>query len=238
MKRPAIRTARTVIPLRAALKENVEHFWEIVQGEPEWFEIRRGLPTASVMKTVMARGQDGGESKTRQRLLYRLAAEIINEEPVATYENDYMRRGRTMEAAALDDYAFTRAVEIKRVGFVRRTIADPLFGELVIGASPDGLIGDDGAVQTKTMEPDLICELVDSGRVPSEHRAQCQTELWVTGRQWCDLKIFFTGSKLSPVFRFTRDDHYIATELKPAAERFTFELRDLVKRLKMKGGLK
>lgn len=218
--------------------DKVEYFYDVEQGDAEWFGLRLGLPTASVMKTVMARGQDGGESKTRQRLLYRLAAEIINGEPVATYENDYMRRGRAMEAAALEDYGFTRAVEVKRVGFIKRTITDPLFGDLVIGASPDGLIGDDGAVQTKTMEPDLICELVDSGRFPSEHRAQCQTELWVSGRQWCDLKIFFTRSKLSPVFRFPRDDHYIAIELKPAVDKFTHELRDLVKRLKSKGGLK
>lgn len=228
---------------KQAPADEVEYFWDLEQGSTEWFNARLATCTASVMKTVMASGKVGADgnteaSKTRTRLLYRFAGEQLGKMPAKTYENDDMRRGRTMEAAAIRHYEFTRNVEVKRCGFIKRTIRDPLFGDLVIGASPDGLVGDRGIVQIKTMEPELICELVDSGRMPSEHRQQCHSEIWASGRDWCDLKIFYEDFPLSPVFHITRDDHYIETELKPAVDRFTHELRDLIKRLKQKGGIK
>src|SRR5208282_4178254 len=102
-----------------------------------------------------------------------------------------MAHGIEIEPDALDHYAFTRGVEIRRVGFVRRTIRDPLFDDLVVGCSPDGMVGADGVVQVKRMKPSLIVKLVDGGRFPTEHKWQCHGEIWVTGRQWADLKVYY-----------------------------------------------
>ncbi len=204
------------------------------QGSEQWFGLRLATPTASVFRTIMATGEDGDEAKTRRRLLYRMAGEHFSKKPATTYENDAMRRGRTMEAAALQDYAFTRGVEVERVGFIRRTIKRPPFTDLVVGCSPDGVVGKNKIVQVKTMEPELIVQMIDRGTFPSEHRAQVQGELWVTGRQTGDLKIFFDGCPLGRTFTLTRDDAYIA-QIRSEVEKFDYELRRLIDRIKAKG---
>jgi YqaJ-like viral recombinase domain len=216
--------------------ELVEEF-DCEQGSNTWHELRRGLVTASRLGDVMASGRDGGESKMRKRLLYQLAGEILSGQVMESFENDAMRRGREMEAAALENYSFTRGVDVVRIGFVRRTIKIPLGTEIVVGASPDGLVAADGIVQTKTSRPDLIVEIMDSGRFPSEFRYQCQGEMWVTSRRWCDLKIFYSGMPVSPTFRIERDDALIA-QLSTEVEKFYWELQQLIGRVKAKGGIK
>lgn len=47
------------------------------QGSADWYEARRGIPTASMFSTVMASGRGGGESKTRRKYLLQLAGEIL-----------------------------------------------------------------------------------------------------------------------------------------------------------------
>jgi hypothetical protein len=204
------------------------------QGSEAWFGLRLGMATASNFRTIMAAGEDGDEAKTRRRLLYRLAGEHFSKKPANTYENEAMRRGRAMEAAALEDYAFTRGVEVERVGFVRRTIKRTPFADLVVGCSPDGLVGKSKVVQIKTMEPELIVQMVDHSRFPAEHRAQCQGELWVTGRESCDLKIFYAGMPLGRTFTLQRDESYIAT-IRKEVEKFDYELRMLIDSIKAKG---
>src|SRR3954468_22659041 len=101
------------------------------QGGPEWFAARAGIPTASEFHTVMAVGPKGGKSATRVSYLNKLVGEIITGEPMASYSNADMERGKLMEDEARDLYAFTADIEPERVGFIRN-------GDK--GASPDSLI--------------------------------------------------------------------------------------------------
>jgi|GEM_PF-826313 len=230
MKRPAV---VKVTPKRAPVPDLVETF-DCEQRSDRWYALRLGLMTASNFGKIMA---DSEEQKGRTKLLYQLAGELFSGQPADTYSNAAMERGREMEAAALEHFEFMNQVEVQRVGFVKRTILNPLGEDLVVGCSPDGLVGDDALVQVKTMQPDLLAQLVDSGRFPSEHRAQCQCELWVTGRSVCHLKVFYKGMSLSPIYKIQRDEAYIA-RMKDAAEKFAFDLRNLVKRLEAKGGVR
>ena len=77
----------------------------------EWFECRRGIPTASEFDTVQATGRGGGESKTRRTYLYKLAGEILTGEQMYSYSNDHMERGKEMEAEARDMYIFLSDLE-------------------------------------------------------------------------------------------------------------------------------
>ena len=217
--------------------EDLVETFDCEQGSDEWKALRLGLATASVFGQVMADGRNGEPSKTRTKLLYQLAGEILSGQPAETYENDAIRRGRVMEAEALENYSFTRGVQLERVGFVRRTVRNPLGEDLVVGASPDALVGEDGMVEVKTARPDLIVELVESGRFPSEHKHQVHGGLWVTGRRWCDLKVFYSGMPVSPTFRIERDPAYIAT-IAAAVETFAFDLKRLVARVKAKGNVR
>jgi hypothetical protein len=230
---------------RAPLQPDIVEEVDVEQRSAEWFALRLGVPTASVFGTIMADGRDGGPSKTRADLLHRMAAEIIYKRPLDTYQNADMAHGIEIEPDALDHYAFTRGVEVRRVGFVRRTILDPLLGDFIVGCSPDGMVGLEGVVQVKRMKPQLIVKLIDGARFPAEHKWQCHGEIWVTGRQWADLKIYYAERTeagffefpISPTFRIQRDEAMIA-ELRKGVETFSYELRKLVADVRKKGGVR
>ena len=213
-------------------RPHVEVFPDIVQGTPEWFDVRRRIATASNFATIIASGKDGDKSVTRRKLMNVMAGEWITGEVAETYRNAAMERGNAMEAEARDWYGRTRFADLALVGFVRRTVYNT-FGDVafVVGCSPDALIGKDGVLEIKTMRPDLLIDLMDrgGGGFPPEHRAQIQGSLWVTDRAWCDLVIYYRGMpKLT--FRVERDDVYIQ-HLAEQVEVFDFELRALVAKI-------
>lgn len=187
------------------------------QGSPEWFQARMGIPTASEFRTVLAKG----EGKTRRTYMLKLAGEIISGQPMESYSNGHMDRGKEMEADAREFYAYTRKVEPVQVGFVRIPEA---------GASPDSLIGDDGGLEIKTALPHLLIELLLKKEFPPAHKAQVQGSLWITGREWWDLLVFWPGIPKF-VVRSTPDKDYIAN-LASEVERFNAELAAVVAKVR------
>ena len=171
------------------------------QNSPEWYAARLGIPTASRFKDVIAKGQ----GLTRRKYLYTLAGERLTGEPAESYSNEAMERGHALEAEARERYAFQRDAEPQLVGFMRRKV-----GEHWIGASPDALLGEDGLLEIKTKAPHLQLECLDGGRLPPDHVAQVQGQLWVSGRQWADFVSYWPKLPLF-VVRVERDDAYIAT---------------------------
>jgi len=194
---------------------------ECEQGSPEWFEARRGIPTASRYADVLAEGK----GIMRARYMRQLAAEIITEEPMETYKNAKMERGKEHEPDLRKRYAFDHDADVEQVGFLRSTM-------MATGCSPDGLVGVDGMIEIKSTEPDLLIELLDSGRAPTQHMAQIQGNLWITGRDWCDLVIGWPKLPLFTV-RVKRDEPYMAN-LRRELDRFNQELHEMVGRIKAK----
>jgi hypothetical protein len=195
------------------------------QNSPEWFEARRGLPTASKFSTILASGKDGGASLTRAKYLRELAAEIITGDPTESYSNGFMERGHAQEADARDLYVFLTENIPQRVGFVRNGSK---------GCSPDSLIGNDGALEIKTMKGDLLIEILFKDKFPPAHVAQCQGVLWVAEREWIDIAIYTPKLPLF-VKRAHRDEAYIAN-LSRAVDQFNEELAGLVERVRAYGG--
>lgn len=191
------------------------------QGTPEWFAARAGLPTASRFATVLASGRGGGESKTRRKYMLQLAGERITGSPMDGYSNGHMERGKEMEAEARDLYALVRDSAPEQVGFMRRGDA---------GASPDALIGNDGLLEIKTKLADLQIEVLLANRLPPEHVAQIQGQLWISGRSWCDFVSYCPGL---PIFihRVDRDEQYIA-KLAVEVETFNVELVDIITQIR------
>ena len=191
------------------------------QGSPEWFKARAGIPTASEFHTVMAKGKSGGESLTRKTYLLKLAGEIITGEPMESFTNAHMERGKAMEDEARDLYSFMTDSDPLRVGFVTNGKA---------GASPDSLIGDRGGLEIKTKLPHLLIDLLLKGEMPPEHKAQVQGCMWIAEREWWDFAAYWP--KL-PLFtkRIIRDDTYIRT-IADAVDQFNDELDATVARLR------
>lgn len=194
--------------------------FDFEQQSPEWFAARAGIPTASEFATVMAKGKGGGESKTRRTYLLKLAGEIITGEPMDSYCNHHMERGRVMEAEARNFYAFMMDAEPQPVGFIRNGAK---------GCSPDSLLGNSGVLEIKTKLPHLLIDLILKDEFPPEHKAQCQGQLWVAEREWLDLVVYWPKLPLF-VKRVGRDEDYIKT-LATAVDSFNDELRQMVERV-------
>lgn len=190
------------------------------QGTPEWFECRLGIPTASNFKTVLAKG----EGKTRKQYMFKLAGEIICGKPAENYKSADMERGNEMEDEARQRYAFTRDVELTRVGFCKLG---------AMGCSPDSFVNDDGGVEIKTAFPHILIEQMFRDDVPPEHVAQVQGTLMITGRDWWDLSVYWPGMK-PPVFRSLPDRTYQAN-LRGEIDRFNDELAAVVERVRAYG---
>jgi predicted phage-related endonuclease len=188
------------------------------QNSPEWFRARMGIPTASSFSDVLAKG----EGKTRRAYLLKLAGEIITGEPMEGFSgNANTERGHMMEADARDLYAFQSGASLERVGFVRNGRA---------GCSPDSLIGEDGGVEIKTKFPHLLIDLILKDEFPAEHKAQVQGTLWVTGRQWWDIAVYWPGLPLF-VKRVTRDEAFIKT-LAAEIDRFNTDIDAIVAQMR------
>lgn len=194
------------------------------QGTEAWFRARMGIPTTSEFSTVMAKGKDGGGSATsvtRRKYMMQLAGEILTGDPMDSYSNGHMERGKEMEAEARDFYSFMHDVEPQRVGFV-------VNGQK--GCSPDSFIGANGMLEIKTALPHLLIELLLKDDFPPQHKAQCQGALWVCEREWIDIAVYWP--KLPTlVKRAYRDEPYI-TEMAKAVDAFNAELAQTVERIK------
>lgn len=196
------------------------------QGSPEWFEARRGIPTASKFKTIIGVRKDARDKVTRRTYMAKLAAERITGEPTEEYSNLHMERGKLMEDEARSLYAFLNDVEPQQVGFV---VAD----DGSTGCSPDALIGNDGMLEIKTALPHIVVGYIDKGDFPPEHKAQTQGGLWIAEREWIDLAIYWP--KMPPfIKRAHRDEAYIA-ELAQAVALFNEELDELTERIRRYG---
>ena len=230
--------AKAAIKAKApAKREETVEIIDCVQNTDSWLEARRGLITASNFKIVMRSGKDGGESLTRRDLLYRLAGEILSGKVNEGFKSEAMKRGNAMEAEARAHYERGTFDKVRQVGFIKRTIPSTIPGQpdLVVGASPDALVGDDGALEIKTMAPHLLIAQIESGVAPTDHRIQIHGTMWVAGLAWIDLKLFYSGMKISPKYRFFRDETVIK-EIRNDVERFDYDLKQLVKKMKAMEG--
>ncbi|WP_342711542.1 lambda exonuclease family protein [Bradyrhizobium sp. B124] len=192
----------------------------VEQNSPEWFAARRGIPTASQFKAILAKG----EGKTRRAYMLKLAGEIISGEKMESFSNDYTERGHEFEPILRDLYCFETGAQLERVGFIRN-------GR--VGCSPDSLIGTDGGLEIKSQSPHLLIETILKDEFPPEHKAQVQGTLWVTGRQWWDIAVGYKGM---PLFRKRthRDEKYIQS-LATEVDRFNAELDAVVAQIRRHG---
>ncbi len=167
---------------------------ECDQGSPQWLKLRAGIPTASKMNVLISPvkvepsvGRGGAMAKGVGTYLAKLAAEYAIGGPVDDIDGvAHMERGTMLEADARAFYEWEHpgGGEITEVGFC--TTDDERFG-----ASPDGLVGDDGGVEIKCpLLPAYTKFLLDPTLMVTEYNHQVQSCLFVTGRAWWDLVAF------------------------------------------------
>lgn len=163
----------------------------VEQGTPEWHEVRRGVLTASAIgKLITPATLKPARNETARQVILLLAAERITGHTDPTYASPQMERGTWDEPVARDLYSEHHA-PVTECGFMVRDD----WG-YQIGFSPDGLVGDEGAIEIKSRSQKAQLATILTGQIPVENMAQCQTGLLVSGRAWIDYVSYCSGMPL------------------------------------------
>lgn len=179
--------------------------FDVPQYSPEWWDLRRGIPTASSFDKILT--PTGKKSTQADGYIAELIGEIVDFHPPIFSESDLnptrpRDNGLIVEPHARRWYTARTEREVRQVGFVVDETGR-------IGCSPDGLVGDDGALElkcplAKTHAAYLL--KLEPGEIPTEYRPQVHGQLLVTGRKWID---FVSYSEHLPVImcRVEADDY-------------------------------
>lgn len=192
------------------------------QGTDEWFAARLGKITASRVSDVMAKTRSG-YGASRKNYMMELLCQRLTGNREDGFTSAAMQRGIDMEPVARAAYEIATGADVDTVGFV----VHPEFQDM--GASPDGLVGDEGMIEIKCPNTAQHVACIQSGEPDSKYWWQMQFQMYCTGRKWCD---FVSFDDRMPeelqlfVVRVERDDQAIA-DLRDECLEFLGELNKL-----------
>lgn len=174
------------------------------QGSEAWLACRAGVITASRFKDAREKLKGGQPSSKATGYAAQVALERIAGRPVDKFfETWQMREGKEQEGLARIAYEAQTGNLVHEVGFF--TTEDRRFGY-----SPDGMSGEDGLIEIKTiLSGDAALKVLGQNDL-SAYMDQCLGGLWLTGRKWIDLAIWCpalaTINKELTIHRVTRDE--------------------------------
>jgi len=198
------------------------------QGSEEWHAARMGRITASRMSAIMSKGKGGAPSTTRAACMGELIAEYLTGQRTEGYTNADMQRGTDLEPSARAAYEASKGFIVQEVGLVLHPKNDRF------GASPDGVVGDDGLLEIKCPRTHIHIEYLLAGKPPAQYipqmawQAACCERAWVDFASYCpampdELQLF--------VARYVPPEEYIE-ELEREAEAFLAEMMEKINRLR------
>lgn len=152
----------------------------IEQGTQEWHQMRLGKVTASRISDVMAQGRGGKPSATRESYMAELVAERLTGEQPESFTNAAMQHGTETEPQARAQYTMRTGNNVVEIAF-----ADHPDG-LSAGASPDGLVGENGLVEIKCPKTSTHIKTLRGAAIDRKYTLQMHWQMICTGREWCD----------------------------------------------------
>lgn len=151
-------------------------FHDIEQNTEEWFELRRGKFTASMFSDLMMSETTATYKKAIYQILFeRRYGKTPSDK---AYSNKAMEWGKELEPYARQWYEQNNFIKVQSGGFVEY--------DGWVGCSPDGLVGDDGLIEIKSVYYNTFIDYKINGQLPTDYKYQVHGQLWITGRQWCD----------------------------------------------------
>lgn len=195
------------------------------QGSPEWLADRCGVASASRFAAVMATIKSG-EAAERRNYRTDLIVERLTGRPLECFTTAAMRQGIEREPDARRAYETATGALVEQVGFCRHD-------SLMAGASPDGLIDDEGGLEIKCPERSAHLRYLQQDMEPPEYTWQIHGGMWITGRAWWDFVSFnpdFPEHLQLVVRRIKRNEDAIK-KLADEVTRFLSEVDAEVKRV-------
>jgi len=152
---------------------------DIEQNTQEWFAIRCGKVTASRIADIIATTKSG-YSASRANYEAQLICEILTGKPAESFTNAAMAWGTETEPLARAQYELKTGNMVNQIGFV----VHPKIEQA--GASPDGLVDNDGLIEIKCPNTSTHLDTLLSQKVPSKYITQMTWQMLCTDRKWCD----------------------------------------------------
>lgn len=177
----------------------------IEQRTEEWFAARLGKVTASRVADLMAKNKSG-PAASRANYMADLIVERLTGQRAEGFTSAAMQWGTDTEPQARAAYEFHTDAQVIEEGFcLHPDIPD-------FGASPDGLVGDVGLLETKCPNTAAHLDVLLTGEIPAKYITQMQAQMACTGREWCDFVSFdprMPGEMQLFVKRVPRDSGFI-----------------------------
>jgi hypothetical protein len=178
----------------------VRKFHDVPQNTDEWQALRLGKATASNFGTFMANyGKDFGDPAKRYALQIALER-LTGRKAEHAFSNDHMERGHEQEPLARMLYAEENFCDVTNGGFF-------CCGQY--GDSPDGLVGDSGAIEIKSVIASTHYATIQRGSYDPAYKWQLVGHLDCTGRQWVDFVSYcsdFPEDRQLSVHRLHREE--------------------------------
>ena len=110
--------------------------------------------------------------------------ERLTGKPPEPFTNEAIQWGIDQEAPAKEAYEKRTGNRVEEIGFVEHpNIA-------AAGASPDGLVGEDGLIEIKCPTQATHIDTLLNGEINDRYIKQMMWQMACTGRKWCDFVSF------------------------------------------------
>lgn len=183
------------------------------QRSDEWYALRCGCVTATGLENVL------NKKTGRGTYMMKLLGERMTGVCVSGYTNASMEYGIETESFAREAYEEIHDVRVKEVGFVK--------SQKWVGCSPDGFIGKDGELEIKCPDASTHCGYILKGVFPTKYKLQVQSQMWITGRKWCDFVSYRPDMKQQKLWVIRVEaDLELHKELTVETEKFLKELAE------------
>lgn len=156
-------------------------FIDVDHNTEEWELLRAGKITCSALGCVMANyGKAFGDPAKKYAVSIALG-QITGKPMPQGFSNEHMERGHEDEHLARMAYEAETFCKVKKGGFF---YCDDF------GSSPDGLVGDDGAIEIKCAIPSIHYERIRKQSYDSAYKWQLVGNMMIPGRKWIDFVSF------------------------------------------------
>ena len=158
-------------------------FSDAPQGSDEWLAARKARITGSKFSTAREKLKSGALSSKANLYAEDIARERLGGKAESVYVNKAMNFGTEQEPFARAAYETTTGNIVQEVGFAASDCG-------MYGLSPDGLVGDDGVIEIKTMvSSDTLFTAVVEGDL-SKYMDQVNGYLLFLDRKWVDVVLW------------------------------------------------
>lgn len=189
------------------------------QQSEEWFNIRKGKMTASHAQAI------GNNGKGLETYILEMMADFYSIADKDCFSNGDTERGIELEEQARSIYELEKDCEVEQVGFIEYN--------KFVGCSPDGLVGEDGGIEIKSLNDCNHFKLMINGEkeIDTKHLWQIQMNLLITGRKWWDFISYNPNFPMEMIIHRIEPDEKMQAKILEGIEKGEKKINEIKEKL-------